>query len=139
MGPRRRNESWGDWKARMTVRARRSAQKSVSRDDIVAMFATPESFTAWLSRQAPDAEVGSLHTPINSVLAEYLWAILDVFAMTADSIVWDGGVIDSAELPLWVQSLNQVEARHMETVPDNKHTWTGSEVLAMMREALGKE
>jgi hypothetical protein len=60
----------------------------------------------------------------------------EVFVMYVGSIVWAGGVIDSAELPGWVQSLNQVEARHMESVPNDKLTWTASEVLAIAREAV---
>lgn len=59
MGPRWRDESWSDWKVRMTARAQRSAQKSVSREDVLAILAIPECFIAWLSRQAADAEVGS--------------------------------------------------------------------------------
>ena len=38
---------------------------------------------------------------------------------------------------LWVQSLNRIEAHHAETVPDDKLTWTASEGLAMVREAIG--
>jgi hypothetical protein len=67
----------------MTARAQRGAQKPVSREDILAVCATPESFNGWLQQQAPDAEVGGLQTSTNTALAEYLWAVREVFALWA--------------------------------------------------------
>lgn len=38
-----------------------------------------------------------------------------------------------------MQPLNRTEAYHAKTVPDDKLTWTASEVLAMVREAIGAD
>ena len=121
-------------------RARRSTQKSVTYADIRTVIETPESFIAWLQRQRPDAEVAAVYDPTNDMLAEYLWAELEVFAGAADSIVWVAeadGYIEWDDLPDWVQALNRIEARYALTAPDDKRTWTASEVLAMVREAIG--
>src|SRR5260221_14737380 len=127
MGPHRRGEPWADWNARMHARMRHSAQRSVSRAVVEATLQTHEPFLAWLNQQAPDAEVASAYTPINSILAEYLWAVLEGFAMSADSIVkGDGSIIEWNELPAWVQSLNHAEARHHRNLPDDKLTWETS-------------
>jgi hypothetical protein len=96
---------------------------------------TPDSFLVWLRRYTPDAKVASIYDPVHSMLAEYFWATLEVFTMYGDSIVWDDGVIEWNDLPAWVRSLNRAEARRAGTAPDDKHTWSASEVLEMADEA----
>ncbi len=112
-----------------------SAQKSVSREELMALIETPDSFLVWLRRYTPDAEVASIYDPVHSMLAEYFWATLEALTMYGDSIVWDDGVIEWNDLPAWVRSLNRAEARRAGTVPDGKQTWSASEVLEMVDEA----
>src|SRR5262245_60629127 len=90
MGHRAPDESWADWTVRMSPpeRAKRSVQRSVSRADILAVLETPKSFMAWLQRQRPDAELAAIYDPTNDMLAEFLWAELEVFAAAADRVVW---------------------------------------------------
>lgn len=113
-------------------RPQQSAQKSVSREQILAMIETPDAFIAWLRQYTPDAEVASIYDPVHSMLAEYLWATLEAFTMYGDSIVWGDGAIEWNDLPAWVRSLNRAEARRAGTVPEDKCTWSASEVLAMV-------
>jgi hypothetical protein len=135
MGPRGVEESWAEWHARMSARAGHG-QRQVAFEAVLGALETPGPVIAWLESYAPDAAIASLHTPTNTILAEYLWATLNVFAMSADSIVTDAGVIEWAALPAWVRCLNHVEARRMEAVPKDKQTWTAREVLSMVREAI---
>lgn len=144
MEPRSPNETWAAWTRRTSPpeRAKRSVQNSISKAQILAVIETPDSFIAWLQRQHPNTEVAALYDPTHDMLGEYLWAELGVFAGAADSIVWVAkvdGYIEWDELPVWVQSLNRIEARHAEAVPDDKRTWMASEVLAMAREAVGQD
>ncbi len=147
MDPRGLDESWADWTARSSSpeRAKHCAQKSISREDVLAVLVTPESFIAWLRRQRPETEIAAIYDPTNDMLAEYLWVELGVFAAAADSIVWlaalpeEDSYIEWDDLPVWVQALNHVEARRTKTVPDDKLTWTASEALTMVREAVGAD
>jgi hypothetical protein len=74
-------------------RPQQSAQKSVSREQILAMIETPDSFIVWLRRFTPNAEVASIYDPVHSMLAEYVWATLEAFTMYGDSVVWGDGAI----------------------------------------------
>ena len=126
-----------DWRTRVNFPPRplQSAQKSVSRDQILALIETPESFNAWLRRSTPDAEVASLYDPVHSMLAEYLWAMLEAFTMYGDSIVWGDGAIAWNDLPPWVRALNRAEARRAGMVSGDKQKWLACEVLEMVDEA----
>jgi hypothetical protein len=118
-----------------TPRLRQSAQQSVSREQLLTLIETPDPFIAWLRRYTPDAEVASIFDPVHSMLAEYFWATLEVDTMYGDSIVWGDGAIEWNDLPAWVCSLNRAESRHAGAVPDNKGTWSASEILEMVDEA----
>ena len=126
-----------DWRTRVNAPPRppQSDEKSVSREQILAMIGTPDSFIAWLRRFSPDAEVASIYDPVHSMLAEYVWATLDVFTMYGDSMVWHDGALEWNELPVWVRSLNHAEARRAGTATDDKQMWSASEVLEMVDEA----
>jgi hypothetical protein len=126
-----------DWRTRVNAppRPQQSAQQSVSRAELLALIETPDSFLVWLRRYTPDAKVASIYDPVHSMLAEYFWATLEVFTMYGDSIVWDDGVIEWHDLPAWVRALNRAEARRAGTAPDDKQTWSASEVLEMADEA----
>jgi hypothetical protein len=126
-----------DWRTRVNAppRPQQSAQKSVSREQILALIEAPDAFIAWLRRYTTDAEVASIYDPVHSMLAEYLWATPEAFTMYGDSIVWGDGAIEWDDLPAWVRSLNRAETRHAGTAPDDKHTWSASEVLEMVDEA----
>ena len=112
-----------------------SAQQSISREQLLALIETPDLFIAWLRRYTPDVEVASIFDPVHSMLAEYFWATLEVDTMYGDSIVWSDGVIEWRDLPAWVRSLNRAESRRAGMVPDDKGTWSASEVLEMVDEA----
>ncbi len=116
-------------------RPRQSAQQSISREQLLALIETPDPFIAWLRRYTPDADVASIFDPVHSMLAEYFWATLEVDTMYGDSIVWSDGVIEWRDLPAWVRSLNRAESRRAGMVPDDKGTWSASEVLEMVDEA----
>lgn len=126
-----------DWRTRVNAppRPRQSTQKLVSREQILALIATPDAFIAWLRRYTPDAEVASIYDPVHSMLAEYLWTNLEAFTMYGDSIVWGEGAIEWNDLPAWVRSLNHAETRRAGSASDDKHTWLASEVLEMVDEA----
>lgn len=126
-----------DWRMRVNAPPRppQSAQKSVSRDQILALLETPDAFVAWLRRYTPDAEVASIYDPVHSMLAEYLWATLEAFTMYGDSIVWGDGAIAWNDLPAWVRALNSAESRRAGKVPDDKQRWSASEALEMADEA----
>ncbi|HLJ80244.1 MAG TPA: hypothetical protein VKT52_02080, partial [Ktedonobacterales bacterium] len=126
-----------DWRTRVNFppRPQQSAQKAVSREQILALIETPDAFIAWLRRYTPDAEVASLYDPVHSMLAEYLWAMLEAFTMYGDSIVWTDGAIEWNDLPAWVRALNRAEARRAGKAPDEKQMWSASEVLEMVDEA----
>jgi len=126
-----------DWRTRVNAppRPQQSAQKSVSREQILAMIEAPDAFIAWLLRYASDAEVASIYDPVHSMLAEYLWATLEACTMYGDSIVWGDGAIEWDDLPAWVRSLNRAETRRAGTAPDDKRAWSASEVLEMVDEA----
>jgi len=72
-----------DWRTRVNAppRTQQSAQKKVSREELLAMIETPNSFVAWLRRYTPDAEVASIYDPVHSMLAEYFWATLEAVTM----------------------------------------------------------
>ena len=116
-------------------RPQQSAQQSISREQLLALIETPDPFIAWLRRSTPDADVASIFDPVHSMLAEYFWATLEVDTMYGDSIVWSDGVIEWNDLPAWARSLNRAETRHAGMVPDDKGTWSASEVLEMVDEA----
>jgi hypothetical protein len=116
-------------------RPQQSAQKSISREQILTLIETPDAFIAWLRRYTPNAEVASIFDPVHSMLAEYFWATVEVDTMYGDSIVWGDGVIEWRDLPAWVRSLNHAETRRAGMVPDDKGTWSASEVLEMVEEA----
>jgi hypothetical protein len=126
-----------DWRTRVNAppRPQQSAQKSVSREQILALIETPDSFIAWVRRYPPDAEVASIYDPVHSMLAEYFWATLEALTIYGDSVVWGDGAIGWNDLPAWVRSLNRAEARRAGTAPDDKGTWSASEVLEMVDEA----
>lgn len=126
-----------DWRTRVNAppRPQQSAQKPVSREQVLAMIETPDAFIAWLRRYTPDAEVASIYDPVHSMLAEYLWATLEAFTMYGDSIVWDDDAVEWNDLPAWVRSLNRAEARRAGTSPDDKCSWSAGEVLEMVDEA----
>ena len=126
-----------DWRTRVNYPPRppQSAQKSVSREQILALVETPDAFVAWLRRYPPDAEVASLYDPVHSMLAEYFWATLEAFTMYGDSIVWDDGAIAWNELTAWVRALNCAEARRAGKAPDEKQMWSASDMLEMVDEA----
>ena len=126
-----------DWRTRVNAPPcpPQSAQKPVSREQILAMIETPDSFVGWLRRHTPDAEVASIYDPVHSMLAEYFWATLEAVTMYGDSIVWGDGAIAWNDLPAWVHALNRAEARRAGTAPDDKQTWSASEVLEMVDEA----
>jgi hypothetical protein len=128
---------WVDWRTRVNAPPRppQSAQKSVSREQILALIETPDAFITWLRRSTPDAAVASIYDPVHSMLAEYFWVTLEAVTMYGDSIVWDDGVIAWSDLPAWVRALNHVESRRAGTAPDDKQTWSASEVLEMVDEA----
>jgi hypothetical protein len=69
------------------------------------------------------------------MLAEYVWATLEVDTMYGDSVVWGDGAIEWNELPAWVRSLNRAESRRAGKASDDKRTWSASEVLEMVEEA----
>lgn len=116
-------------------RPRQSAQQSISREQLLALIETPDPFIAWLRRYTPDGDVASIFDPVHSMLAEYFWATLEVDTMYGDSIVWSDGVIEWRDLPTWVRSLNRAESRRAGMVPDDKGTWSASEILEMVDEA----
>lgn len=62
-------------------------------------------------------------------------AYAETLVMYGDSIVWDDGGIEWNDLPAWVHSLNRAEARRAGTSPDDKRSWSASEVLEMVDEA----
>jgi hypothetical protein len=127
-----------DWRTRVNYppRLRLSAQKKVSREELLALIETPDPFIAWLRLHTPDAEVASIYDPVHSMLAEYFWATLEVVTMYGDSIVWGDGAIEWNELPAWVRSLNQAESRRAGKAPDDKGAWSASEALAVVEEAI---
>jgi hypothetical protein len=116
-------------------RTQQSAQQSISREQLLALIETPDAFIAWLRRSTPDADVARIFDPVHSMLAEYFWATLEVDTMYGDSIVWSDGAIEWNDLPAWARSLNRAETRHAGMVPDDKGTWSASEVLEMVDEA----
>jgi hypothetical protein len=61
-----------DWRTRVNAppRPQQSAQTAVSREHILAMIETPDSFIVWLRGYTPDAEVSSIYDPVHSMLAE---------------------------------------------------------------------
>jgi hypothetical protein len=126
-----------DWRTRVNYppRLHLSAQKKVSREELLALIETPDAFIAWLRRYTPDVEVASIYDPVHSMLAEYFWATLEAVTMYGDSIVWDAGAIEWNELPAWVRSLNLAETRRAGSAPDDKGMWSASEVLEMVDEA----
>jgi hypothetical protein len=126
-----------DWRTRVNTppRPQPSTQKSVSREQILALIEAPDAFIAWLRGFTPNAEVASIYDPVHSMLAEYVWATLEAFTMYGDSIVWGDGAIAWNDLPAWVRALNRAEARRAGTAPDDKQTWLASEVLEMVDEA----
>ena len=126
-----------DWRARVNAPPRppQSAQKAVSREQLLALIETPDAFIAWLRRYSPEAEVASIYDPVHSMLAEYFWATLEAVTMYGDSIVWGDGAIAWNDLPAWVRALNRAEAHHAGTAPDDKQRWSASEVLEMVDEA----
>ena len=126
-----------DWRTRVNAPPRppQSAQKAISREQLLGLIETPDAFIAWLRRYTPDAEVASIYDPVHSMLAEYFWATLEAFTMYGDSIVWRDGVIAWNDLPAWVRALNAAEARRAGTAPDDKQQWSASEVLEMVDEA----
>lgn len=114
-------------------------QLPVSREQLLASIATPDGFIAWLRRYSPEAEVASIYDPVHSMLAEYLWAILEALTMYGDSIVWGEGAIEWNDLPAWVRALNRAESRRAWTAPADQQTWSASEVLEMVDEALSSD
>ena len=116
-------------------RPRQSAQQSISREQLLALIETPDPFIAWLRRYTLDVEVASIFDPVHSLLAEYFWATLEVDTMYGDSILWSDGAIEWSDLPAWVRSLNRAESRRAGMVPDDKGTWSASEVLEMVDKA----
>jgi hypothetical protein len=126
-----------DWRTRVNAppRPQQSAQKKVSREELLALIETPDPFIAWLRLYPPDVEVASIYDPAHSMLAEYFWATLEAVAMYGDSIVWDVGVIEWNELPAWVRSLNRAESRRAGNAPDDKGMWSAGEILEMVDEA----
>ena len=116
-------------------RPQQGAEKSISREQILALIETPASFIAWLHGFSPDAEVASIYDPVHSMLAEYVSATLEAFTMYGDSMVWNDGGIGWNDLPEWVRALNRAEARHAGKAPDEKRMWSASEVLEMVGEA----
>lgn len=126
-----------NWRARVNAPPRppESAQKAISREQILALLETPDAFISWLRRYTPNAEVASIYDPVHSMLAEYLWATLEAFTMYGDSIVWGDGAIAWNDLPAWVRALNCAESRRAGTAPDDKQAWSASEVLEMVDEA----
>jgi hypothetical protein len=69
------------------------------------------------------------------MLAEYFWVTLEPVTMYGDSSVWADGVIEWNDLPAWVRLLNRAEIRRAGTAPNDKRTWSASEVLEMVDEA----
>jgi hypothetical protein len=126
-----------DWRTRVNAppRPQHSAEKPVSREQLLALIETPDAFIVWLRRFSPNAKVASIYDPVHSMLAEYVWDTLEAFTMYGDSIVWGDGGIGWNDLPEWVRSLNRAEARRAGTVPGDKQTWSASEVLEMVDEA----
>jgi len=49
--------------------------------------------------------------------------------------VWEAGAIEWNELPAWVRALNRAQSRRAGTAPDDKRSWSVSEVLEMVDEA----
>jgi hypothetical protein len=125
----------GSMRVNAPPRPQPSTQKSVSREQILALIETPDAFIAWLRGFTPNAEVASIYDPVHSMLAEYVWATLEACTMYGDSIVWDDGAIEWNDLPAWVRYLNRAEARRAGTAPDDKQTWSASEVLEMVDDA----
>jgi hypothetical protein len=126
-----------DWRTRVNAPPRppQITQQSLSREQILATIETPDAFIAWLHRYTPDAEVASIYDPVHSMLAEYVWATLEVFTMYGDSLVWGEGVIAWRDLPAWVRALNRAEARRAGMIPDDKQSWSAREVRQMVDEA----
>jgi hypothetical protein len=125
-----------DWRMRVNAppRPQPSTQKSVARQQLLALIESPDAFIAWLRGFMPTAEVASIYDPVHSMLAEYVWSTLEVFTMYGDSMVWNHGAIAWHELPAWVRALNRAEALRAGAAPDDKQTWSASEVLEMLDE-----
>ena len=126
-----------DWRTRVNAppRLHLSAQKKVSREELLALIETSDPFIAWLRRYTPDAEVARIYDPVHAMLAEYFWATMEAVTMYGDSIVWDAGAIEWNELPAWVRSLNRAESRRAGKSPDDKGMWSAREILEMVEEA----
>lgn len=134
-----RQKSWEDYKRRMAFRVANA--KMVSKSVLHRYLDTPKPLEEWLTRQDPSAIVGDWMTPDDSVLANFLWDCLQVYADTFD-VMFDGH--EFYDLPDWYKKYTRIEWVRMselrEQVNNRQRTpsWTASEALEMLQQSLAQ-